>query len=415
MRTTRWAGVLAVCLVAAGVARADPKQSGLGALEAARQKLDACAEKTHKSGTAKIHLKLAQDGTTSEVKVSGTGSADLDKCIANVLSTSTFSRGISFTIDVGLAIPTSGSSSDAPKVPAAGPSPGDTLDRVGFDEGIAKVKAKIMACGDGSKGQGNVKVNVKVAPDGTVVTVTAHGSTDAKVNTCVGDAIKKATFAKTTSGGAFAHSFVLAPTTGTSSAIEPKDITGDLDRAAITDGVAKVKAKIDACYQGGFGRAVIGAKTQVAASGKVTSVTTDGLTDDKLKNCVADVMKTATFKATKNGGSFRYPFAFGKVVPPVDMTTASAISDADETALDRSMISDGITKVKAAVSACGNGNKTKGIVKIKVVVAPAGTVSSSTVTQTPDEALGKCVAGAISKATFAKTGQGGTFSYPFVF
>jgi hypothetical protein len=87
---------------------------------------------------------------------------------------------------------------------------------------------------------------------------------------------------------------------------------------------------------------------------------------------------------------------------------------ADSSALDRSMISDGVAKVKARIAACGDG-KTKGIVKINVVVAPAGTVSSSTVTQTPDEALGKCVAGVIAKATFAKTGQGGTFTYPFVF
>ena len=78
------------------------------------------------------------------------------------------------------------------------------------------------------------------------------------------------------------------------------------------------------------------------------------------------------------------------------------------------MITDGITKVKTAIAACSDG-KTKGVVKITVSVAPAGTVTSAKVTQTPGDALGACVAGAVSKATFARTTQGGSFSYPFVF
>ena len=35
--------------------------------------------------------------------------------------------------------------------------------------------------------------------------------------------------------------------------------------------------------------------------------------------------------------------------------------------------------------------------------------------RTPDAALGACVAAAVQKASFGKTQNGGSFSYPFVF
>ena len=37
------------------------------------------------------------------------------------------------------------------------------------------------------------------------------------------------------------------------------------------------------------------------------------------------------------------------------------------------------------------------------------------VSETPDAALGACAAGVMRKATFAKTQNGGTFTYPFAF
>ena len=84
-------------------------------------------------------------------------------------------------------------------------------------------------------------------------------------------------------------------------------------------------------------------------------------------------------------------------------------------ALDRAMISDGVSKVKARVMACGDKSSAKGQVKVSVKVNPDGHVGSVSVKATPDPGLGSCVAGAMQRATFAKTSNGGSFSYPFVF
>jgi outer membrane biosynthesis protein TonB len=83
--------------------------------------------------------------------------------------------------------------------------------------------------------------------------------------------------------------------------------------------------------------------------------------------------------------------------------------------LDRAMISTGIGNVKARVSTCGDKSPAKGKVKVKVSVGGDGRVSNVAVETTPDPALGACVSAAVSKATFAKTQSGGSFSYPFVF
>ena len=83
--------------------------------------------------------------------------------------------------------------------------------------------------------------------------------------------------------------------------------------------------------------------------------------------------------------------------------------------LDRAMISDGVAKVKARVMACGDRSSSKGQVKVSVKVTPAGSISSVSVTSTPDPGLGSCVQSAMQRATFRKTQSGGSFSYPFVF
>lgn len=83
--------------------------------------------------------------------------------------------------------------------------------------------------------------------------------------------------------------------------------------------------------------------------------------------------------------------------------------------LDRAMISDGVGKVKARVMTCGEKSPAKGQVKVSVKVSPDGRVASVSVKNTPDAGLGDCVAGAMQKATFAKTQTGGSFAYPFTF
>ena len=92
-----------------------------------------------------------------------------------------------------------------------------------------------------------------------------------------------------------------------------------------------------------------------------------------------------------------------------------ALADVPDS-LDRAAISAGISSVKAKVQECGKASPdAKGKVKVKVVVAPAGTVTSATVVDSPEDTLGQCVATAVKTAKFSATKNGGTFSYPFVF
>ena len=83
--------------------------------------------------------------------------------------------------------------------------------------------------------------------------------------------------------------------------------------------------------------------------------------------------------------------------------------------LSKSDISTGIGKVRSKVDACAAKSSAKGTVKVSVKVTGAGTVGSVTVKESPDGALGSCVAAAVQKATFTKTKEGATFSYPFKF
>jgi hypothetical protein len=156
----------------------------------------------------------------------------------------------------------------------------------------------------------------------------------------------------------------------------------------------------------------------VTPDGRVMKATTNRPAGDKLGACVAAAVKSVTFKKTPSGGSFSYPFVFGTPAPATGPTPAAPPTDASAAAaLDRTMISDGVAKVKAKIAACGTGPNAavKGKVQIKVTVAPAGTVTSAAVVSAPAEALGACVASVMKGAAFAKTAQGGSFSYPFVF
>ncbi|HTL37215.1 MAG TPA: molybdopterin-binding protein [Kofleriaceae bacterium] len=99
---------------------------------------------------------------------------------------------------------------------------------------------------------------------------------------------------------------------------------------------------------------------------------------------------------------------------PKDTDIAKRSGDLPED-LDRQAVRAGIEKVKPAVVQCGEKAGVNGTVKIAVSVAPEGNVTSSEVADSPDAALGSCVATAIKRATFAKSVNGGTFTYPFVF
>ena len=83
--------------------------------------------------------------------------------------------------------------------------------------------------------------------------------------------------------------------------------------------------------------------------------------------------------------------------------------------LDKGMIRAGVETVKPRIIACGEEISTKGTVKVSVHVTDAGVVREASVTEAPSTELGECVAAALRKAKFAKSMNGASFVYPFVF
>lgn len=84
--------------------------------------------------------------------------------------------------------------------------------------------------------------------------------------------------------------------------------------------------------------------------------------------------------------------------------------------LSKTQIKAGVDKMRPRVLACAEQHKdVKGTVKLSISVDGEGNVSELSVATSPDDGLGECVASAIRKAKFAKTTNGGQFSYPFVF
>ena len=91
-------------------------------------------------------------------------------------------------------------------------------------------------------------------------------------------------------------------------------------------------------------------------------------------------------------------------------------SDGIPDSIDRQMIVDAVARVKPAIVACGDRYSTaKGKVRLHVGIAPAGTVGDIIVKESPDAALGECVAAAMRKLVFPTSKNGGSFGYPFVF
>ena len=83
--------------------------------------------------------------------------------------------------------------------------------------------------------------------------------------------------------------------------------------------------------------------------------------------------------------------------------------------LDKAMVKSGIEKVKPKVISCGEKFSAKGTVRISMTVGGDGAVHDASVVDAPDPGLGECVAAALRRAQFAKTTNGATFTYPFVF
>jgi predicted Zn finger-like uncharacterized protein len=81
------------------------------------------------------------------------------------------------------------------------------LDRDIINDGINKVKARALACGDKSPAKGQVKVSVKVSADGSVTGVTVRNTPDPGLGNCVAGVVQTAKFARTQNGGSFAYPF----------------------------------------------------------------------------------------------------------------------------------------------------------------------------------------------------------------
>jgi hypothetical protein len=180
-----------------------------------------------------------------------------------------------------------------------------------------------------------------------------------------------------------------------------------LDRATIAETVAKVKAKIIACSDNAQAGGTVRARIEVGADGKVTSATADGSDDKTVNTCVADVVKTLAFKATKVGGSFSYPFVFGA------KTRAVAAFDYDTVAA-------AIERIKAKFVTCDKQSSPNEFLRAergrllstaKVDVGADGKVTKVDVFG-GDELFNACIARAYRTMTLPKS-EGGTFSYRF--
>jgi outer membrane biosynthesis protein TonB len=127
------------------------------------------------------------------------GSCDEVSCVLNNYEgacCAKFKRGGGKAPSGGTATP-SGAKSDLP----------ESLDRAMISDGVAKVKARVMSCGDKSPAKGQVKVSVKVSPDGHVSGVTVKNTPDVGLGNCVAGQMQKATFGKTQSGGSFSYPY----------------------------------------------------------------------------------------------------------------------------------------------------------------------------------------------------------------
>lgn len=95
----------------------------------------------------------------------------------------------------------------------------------------------------------------------------------------------------------------------------PSGLRDGLDRKTISDAMRAVKVKILECPTGGF-TGTVNVKALVAGDGTVSAVasaTPPMAVPAPLASCITDLVHSAKFPATVNGGSFGYPFVFEAV------------------------------------------------------------------------------------------------------
>lgn len=199
------------------------------------------------------------------------------------------------SILVGVAAAQPGTGKPAP--PPVAPSKG--LNRAQISEAMAKVKPQIAACGDRAPAaSGMLKLKIKVAPSGTVEIADALATPDKAIGECAVAIMKAATFAPTEAGGSFSYPFVFTA------------VQENLDRAAISAGIAKIKPAVMECGTKHTVKGKVKAAVMVGPDGKVTTVEIKETPAPELGACVASAIQAGTFKKTRKGGSFTYPFVF---------------------------------------------------------------------------------------------------------
>ena len=98
-----------------------------------------------------------------------------------------------------------------PEMPAEKIDPNalpDTLDKAAVKAGIADVKPAVQQCGEDHYAKGTVKITLTVNAAGQVSDATVSAAPDPALGSCVADALKRATFAKTTTGAVFTYPFM---------------------------------------------------------------------------------------------------------------------------------------------------------------------------------------------------------------
>lgn len=189
-------------------------------------------------------------------------------------------------------------------------NPDESLDRVAISDGVAKVKSKILDCGKSSSASGTVKIKVEVAPAGTVRSATVTATPEQALGDCVAAVMKTATFRATLNGGSFSYPFVFGGKSSPPAEAPPDPDPDTLDRAAISEGMAKLKPQIMACGNVSKAKGSVKIKVEVAPSGAVSATTIVATPEQALGECVAGVIKKGTFRKTAKGGTFTYPFVF---------------------------------------------------------------------------------------------------------
>ena len=82
------------------------------------------------------------------------------------------------------------------------------LDKTQVRAGVEKVKPRVIACGEKFAAKGTVKLSISVTGDGVVKDVNVEDAPDPGLGDCVASALRKAQFAKSTSGASFVYPFV---------------------------------------------------------------------------------------------------------------------------------------------------------------------------------------------------------------